>query len=296
MRSHERVAGRALPHVTKREAERLIALRRKVLREPCPYPRRAAVAQILDRLVAALVMHHAAQVIEHLQPDPHRAPEGGDRLQSLTARAGGERPEEGRQSEETSRLEPGDRVHDPGYLRLRELVDSHPQVERLSLVAPHEARCDPLVRDEPHRIGQRQARELRLRPEVEPVARVQSDRQAVPPVEGGATPPRRRSVLDVVDDERARVQRLDDERQPAAESHRLPRRPGDSRTTRAAHGTPCSDARENRAAGRAGHGPRAMPTPRRRAPRPHRRRPEATARVAAREGPRRHTAPLSMSS
>ena len=102
-----------------------------------------------------------------------------------------------------------------GDVRLRQLVHAHRQVERLTLVRAHEALGESPVRFEPRGVVQRGAAQERVRPEVEPVARVERHRHPVAPVQRGRAATRRRVVLDVVDDERAGVQDLDQKRQLA---------------------------------------------------------------------------------
>src|SRR3954471_19845956 len=51
-------------------------------------------------------------------------------------------------------------------------------------------------------------------PEVHPVASVERDRKAMADMQRGRAAPRARSVLDVVDDQRARVQQLHDRSEP----------------------------------------------------------------------------------
>ena len=99
-----------------------------------------------------------------------------------------------------------------GDVALGQLADRQ-EVERLALVAADQRGRDPLVRD-----ARALGRQVDLPEQVHgqqhhPVAGVERDRGAVGAVQGGRAAPLVRSVLDVVDDERAGVQELDQGRQ-----------------------------------------------------------------------------------
>ena len=82
--------------------------------------------------------------------------------------------------------------HDRGHLGLRQLVDADGEVERLALWQRIRHSRHALVGAQARLVGERHARQQHLRPEVEPVARVQRHRDAVD-ADAASAAPRRRS-------------------------------------------------------------------------------------------------------
>jgi len=200
------------PVASKLVQEGPITARVELARQPCPDPGGAAFLEVLDALLPASVHDDAAQVVEHLQHDADFATEATDRVDERRIGARGDRAEPARERDELPRLALRDRADDRCSVEPRHVPDADRQVQRLTLVAAEKTLRDPLVRAQANVFGERHAREQHLRPEVQPVAGVERDGGAVQLVHGRRATPLVGAVLDVVHDERAGMEGLDEQR------------------------------------------------------------------------------------
>ena len=203
----------------------LIAL----LGEPGPRPGGATAAQVLEALGAPR-LGQAAEIVEHLQPGAEAGAQRAQRLDHRGRRAGGDRRQLRRHRHQRRRLAAGHRRDHRGDARGLEVEHPHRQVERLALVAVEQG----LHREAVHRAAGARVDvdpgELLERPEVQPVAGVDRQRHAGDDVQRRTAAPDRGVVLDVVDDERPGVQRLDRQRDRRGDRPAAARElPGDRR-------------------------------------------------------------------
>jgi len=159
--------------------------------------------------VLPCVGEHTSAVVQHLQRDAQALTKARNGLEGRYFGSGGVCSEGAGKSHQRSRLELGRReCHRLGFV-FAHLSEGQCEIERLAFMATREAKMGfPQYRKCAFR-GERDFVQLGERHEVQPIAGVQRARHADHAVQRGAAAPLVGTVLDVVDNQGARMQQLD---------------------------------------------------------------------------------------